>query len=84
MATGTAFPRRSRTSGSGDDRARAGAERPVWRRWVVATTLGELLGFLIPVAVVANLASRLANVLLPSIGVAFDSSQTALDLVAVG
>lgn len=56
MATGTAFPRRSRTSG--DDRARAGAERPVWRRWVVATTLGELLGFLIPVAVVAARADQ--------------------------
>ena len=53
MATGTAFPRRSRTSGSGDDQARVGAEWPVWRRWVVATTLGELLGFLIPVAAVA-------------------------------
>jgi hypothetical protein len=53
MATGTAFPRRSGTLDSGDDRARAAAERPVWRRWVVATTLGELLGFLLPVAVVA-------------------------------
>jgi hypothetical protein len=53
MATRTAFPRRSRTSDSGDERARAGAERSVWRRWVVATTLGELIGFLIPVAVVS-------------------------------
>jgi Ca2+-transporting ATPase len=53
MATGTAIPRRSSSSDSGDERAHAGTERPVWRRWVVATTLGELFGFLIPVSVVS-------------------------------
>jgi hypothetical protein len=58
MATGTAFPRGSRTSCPGGDRASAGAERPAWRRWVVATTLGELLGFLLPVAVVAARADQ--------------------------
>ena len=37
-----------------------------------------------PVAAVANLNLSVANVALPSIGKAFDSSQTALDLIAVG
>lgn len=39
---------------------------------------------LILVAAVANLNLAVANVALPSIGEAFDSSQTSLDLVAVG
>jgi MFS transporter, DHA2 family, multidrug resistance protein len=39
---------------------------------------------LILVAAVANLNLAVANVALPSIGQAFDSSQTALDLIAVG
>ena len=39
---------------------------------------------LILVAAVANLNLSVANVALPSIGAAFDASQTALDLVAVG
>jgi len=39
---------------------------------------------LILVAAVANLNLSVANVALPSIGAAFDSSQTALDLIAVG
>jgi EmrB/QacA subfamily drug resistance transporter len=39
---------------------------------------------LILVAAVANLNLAVANVALPSIGAAFDASQTALDLVAVG
>jgi hypothetical protein len=39
---------------------------------------------LILVAAVANLNLSVANVALPSIGAHFDSSQTALDLVAVG
>ena len=39
---------------------------------------------LILVAAVANLNLSVANVALPSIGEAFDSSQTALDLIAVG
>ena len=39
---------------------------------------------LIIVAAVANLNLSVANVALPSIGAAFEASQTALDLVAVG
>ena len=39
---------------------------------------------LILVAGVANLNLSVANVALPSIGKAFDSSQTTLDLIAVG
>jgi DHA2 family multidrug resistance protein-like MFS transporter len=39
---------------------------------------------LILVAAVANLNLSVANVALPSIGAAFDASQTSLDLVAVG
>jgi EmrB/QacA subfamily drug resistance transporter len=43
-----------------------------------------VLGALILVAAVANLNLSVANVALPSIGEHFESSQTALDLVAVG
>ncbi len=43
-----------------------------------------VLGTLILVAAVANLNLSVANVALPSIGESFDSSQTALDLIAVG
>ena len=43
-----------------------------------------VLGSLIVVAAVANLGLAVANVALPSIGEAFDSSQTTLDLIAVG
>jgi MFS family permease len=45
---------------------------------------GIVLGSLIAVAAVANLGLAVANVALPSIGDNFDSSQTALNLVAVG
>ncbi len=43
-----------------------------------------VLGTLILVAAVANLNLSVANVALPSIGASFDSSQTSLDLIAVG
>ena len=43
-----------------------------------------VLGSLILVAAVANLNLSVANVALPSIGESFDSSQTMLDLIAVG
>jgi EmrB/QacA subfamily drug resistance transporter len=43
-----------------------------------------ILGSLILVAAVANLNLSVANVALPSIGKSFDSSQTMLDLIAVG
>jgi len=45
---------------------------------------GVVLLSLIVVAGVANLNLSVANVALPSIGRAFDSSQTTLDLIAVG
>jgi MFS transporter, DHA2 family, multidrug resistance protein len=45
---------------------------------------GLVLATLILVAAVANLNLAVANVALPSIGKAFDSSQTVLDLIAVG
>jgi MFS transporter, DHA2 family, multidrug resistance protein len=45
---------------------------------------GVVLASLILVAAVANLNLAVANVALPDIGEAFDSSQTALNLVAVG
>src|SRR5690349_14285833 len=45
---------------------------------------GLVLTALIAVAAVANLNLSVANVALPSIGRAFDSSQTGLDLIAVG
>jgi MFS transporter, DHA2 family, multidrug resistance protein len=45
---------------------------------------GIVLISLIAVAAVANLNLSVANVALPSIGRAFDSSQTTLDLIAVG
>jgi MFS transporter, DHA2 family, multidrug resistance protein len=45
---------------------------------------GLVLISLIAVAAVANLNLSVANVALPSIGKAFNSSQTTLDLVAVG
>ena len=45
---------------------------------------GLVLLALILVAAVANLNLAVANVALPDIGIAFDSSQTTLDLVAVG
>jgi DHA2 family multidrug resistance protein-like MFS transporter len=45
---------------------------------------GLVLGTLILVAAVANLNLAVANVALPSIAAEFDSSQTALNLIAVG
>src|SRR5207342_3885170 len=45
---------------------------------------GLVLASLILVAAVANLNLAVANVALPDIGAAFDSSQTTLDLIAVG
>jgi MFS transporter, DHA2 family, multidrug resistance protein len=45
---------------------------------------GLILVTLILVAAVANLNLAVANVALPSIAAAFDSSQTRLDLIAVG
>jgi MFS transporter, DHA2 family, multidrug resistance protein len=60
-------------SAAGDERATGAPQRA-----------GLVLTALILVAAVANLNLAVANVALPSIGEHFDSSQTALDLVAVG
>ena len=51
---------------------------------VVPARAALVLTALILVAAVANLNLAVANVALPSIADAFDSSQTALDLIAVG
>jgi MFS family permease len=48
------------------------------------TTLGLPLVALIMVAAVANLNLAVANVALPDIGKAFDASQTALNMIAIG
>jgi MFS transporter, DHA2 family, multidrug resistance protein len=61
------------TGGGGAGAASAAPERQ-----------GLVLLALILVAAVANLNLAVANVALPDIGKAFDASQTALDLVAVG
>ena len=49
----------------------------------VPARAGLVLGSLIAVAAVANLGLAVANVALPAIGKEFDSSQTALNLVAL-
>ena len=51
---------------------------------VAPARAGRVLVALILVAAVANLNLAVANVALPSIGKAFDASQTELDLIAVG
>jgi DHA2 family multidrug resistance protein-like MFS transporter len=51
---------------------------------IVPANAGRILASLIVVAAVANLNLSVANVALPSIGLAFDASQTELNLVAVG
>ncbi|MFN8125246.1 MAG: MFS transporter [Candidatus Nanopelagicales bacterium] len=48
------------------------------------SSLGMPLVALIMVAAVANLNLAVANVALPSIGQAFDASQTALNMIAIG
>jgi hypothetical protein len=58
MATGTDVPRGARRPRSSGHRAGARARPALGRRWVVATTLGELVGFLVPVAVIAAGADR--------------------------
>ena len=60
------------------------ATTPANERSVVPARAPLVLLSLILVAAVANLNLAVANVALPDIGKAFDSSQTTLDLVAVG
>jgi EmrB/QacA subfamily drug resistance transporter len=59
------------------------ATRPVGQS-TTPERAGLVLLALILVAAVANLNLAVANVALPDIGKAFDSSQTTLDLIAVG
>jgi MFS transporter, DHA2 family, multidrug resistance protein len=61
---------------------RAGSELP--RASKAPDRAGLVLVTLILVAAVANLNLAVANVALPDIGKAFDSSQTTLNLIAVG
>jgi DHA2 family multidrug resistance protein-like MFS transporter len=75
-----------KTSGTSDPARGAGPE-PVSKPDETSTAparAGLVLVTLILVAGVANLNLSVANVALPSIGRTFDSSQTALDLIAVG
>ncbi|HYI05072.1 MAG TPA: MFS transporter [Reyranella sp.] len=66
------------------------AETPALAKAAAAKSVGVpengpiILISLILVAAVANLNLSVANVALPSIGLAFEASQTQLDLVAVG
>lgn len=55
-----------------------------FERSSVPTGAGSVLLALILVAAVANLNLAVANVALPTIGTAFDASQTSLNLIAVG
>src|SRR5215203_5100561 len=73
MGIGMTSPDRVRAVESDTQRPRGAPER--------ATIV---LVALILVAAVANLNLSVANVALPSIGQAFDSSQTMLNLIAVG
>src|ERR1044072_1569223 len=60
------------------------ASTPASENGAVPARAGLVLITLILVAAVANLGLAVANVALPSIGQHFDSSQTALNLIAVG
>src|SRR5271169_6185228 len=67
-------------------RAPAGSGRPAGngQAGTAPARAGVVLLSLILVESVANLNLAVANVALPDIGKAFDSSQAALDLIAVG
>jgi MFS transporter, DHA2 family, multidrug resistance protein len=60
------------------------SERSELEATTAPASAGLVLLALILVAAVANLNLAVANVALPSIGKAFDSSQTTLNLIAVG
>src|SRR5689334_10056904 len=81
-------PAHGRTETAGMAEVTPGAGRPAPRAGESASQAPERAGLvltaLIAVAAVANLNLSVANVALPSIGRAFDSSQTGLDLIAVG
>ena len=63
--------------------AAAQSVNPTQAEISIPQNAGKILTTLIIVAAVANLPLAMANVALPSIGVAFNASQTQLNLVAV-
>ena len=65
-------------------RAKEERNRPAVAASTAPARSGLVLVSLILVAAVANLNLSVANVALPDIGEAFDSSQTTLNLIAVG
>ena len=67
-----------------EELSRLGSEGEMSARPSEPERAGVVLIALILVAAVANLNLAVANVALPSIGQHFDSSQTTLDLIAVG
>jgi MFS transporter, DHA2 family, multidrug resistance protein len=74
---------------TGSETMRAGSDGPAASvpsapPAVAPARAGLVLVSLILVAAVANLNLSVANVALPAIGTAFDSSQTSLNLIAVG
>ena len=71
-------------SGAGDRSRAPTRPSPSAAASTVPARPGLVLAALILVAAVANLNLSVANVALPSIGQHFDSSQTTLDLIAVG
>jgi DHA2 family multidrug resistance protein-like MFS transporter len=69
---------------SGNEQAPGGGAAAAVPAATAPQRSGLVLVSLILVAAVANLNLSVANVALPDIGRAFDSSQTTLDLIAVG
>ncbi len=67
-----------------DERGAVDATQPETKAPQAPARAGLVLAALIIVAGVANLNLSVANVALPDIGKHFDSSQTTLDLIAVG
>ena len=66
------------------DNANAGSNHTAGAAEGVPANAKMVLATLITVAAVANLPLAMANIALPSIGTAFNASQTQLNLVAVG
>src|SRR5579871_3625337 len=74
----------TRSTGAASRRAPVTEDRRVAEDAGAPRKKGLVLASLILVAAVANLNLSVANVALPKIGQHFDSSQTTLDLIAVG
>ena len=76
--------RRRHAPGAGAQTVATGAGARTGAGGAAPARAGLVLATLVLVATVANLNLSVANVALPSIAEAFDSTQTMLDLVAVG